>query len=286
MLSALLVLVAPSAVLPMVLWPVQQLAGLLMAMASWMGHWPGAQLFTGRPHGWIVALLVLGLLPWLLGARGSLRSWALLPMATALLVHGRMQLGDGLVAVERFGRHWLLARHRGRAALVSTHGNARSCLMARRIAAVHCHARLDWVMLLDPVASDAIPCWQALAHRVEAPQQGRAAIAIGQELRSDGLSVQLLQPRSGSLLLQTGGQRWQLLPRPQSLWAFEEQRRSGPPAGFHRNMDWLQSFRTPAPLASPAWGWLPVHRPLKFSYARGRVERWQSPVDRARLEIV
>ena len=228
MLSAVLVLVVPSTVLPMVLWPVQQLAGLLMAMASWMGHWPGAQLLTGRPHGWVVVLLVLGLLPWLLGARGSLRSWALLPIAIALLVHGRMQLGDDLVAVERFGRHWLLARHRGRAALVSTHGDARSCLMARRIATVHGHARLDWLMLLDPVATDVLPCWQALAHRVEAPQQGRGPIAIGQKLRSDGLSVQPLQHRSGSLLLRAGGQRWQLLPRQQALWALQEQQRAVP----------------------------------------------------------
>ena len=228
MLSAVLVLVVPSTVLPMVLWPMQQLAGLLMAMASWMGHWPGAQLLTGRPQGWVVVLLVLGLLPWLLGARGSLRSWALLPIAIALLVHGRMQLGDDLVAVERFGRHWLLARHRGRAALVSTHGDARSCLMARRIATVHGHARLDWLMLLDPVATDVLPCWQALAHRVEAPQQGRGPIAIGQKLRSDGLSVQPLQHRSGSLLLRAGGQRWQLLPRQQALWALQEQQRAVP----------------------------------------------------------
>ena len=51
------------------------------------------------------------------------RRWSLIPIATALL-------GGGLVAVERFGSHWLLARHRGRAALVSTHGDARSCRMA------------------------------------------------------------------------------------------------------------------------------------------------------------
>ena len=81
-----------------------------------------------------------------------------------------MQLGDGLLAVERFGRHWLLARHRGRAALVSTHGDARSFRMAQRLAAVHGHVRLNWAMLLDPVATDVLPCWQELAHRVEAPQ--------------------------------------------------------------------------------------------------------------------
>ena len=92
----------------------------------------------------------------------------MIPLAIALFAHGLLQLGDGLVAVEQFGRHWSLARHRGRAALVSTHGDARSCRMAKRLAAVHGHARLDLVVLLDPVATDVLACWQALANRVEA----------------------------------------------------------------------------------------------------------------------
>ena len=126
----MLVLVAPLSVLPVLLGPVHQLAGLVMIMVSWISHWPGAQLLTGRPEAWVVALLVLDLLPWLLGAERCRRRWSLIPMATALFLHG-------LVAVEWFGRNWLLARHRGRAALVSTHGNARSCQMAKRVAAVH-----------------------------------------------------------------------------------------------------------------------------------------------------
>ena len=226
MLTALLVLVAPPSVLPVLLWPVHQLAGLVMAIATWIGHWPGAQLLTGRPQLWVVALLVLGLLPWLLGARARRRCWSLLPLTIALLVHGRGQLGDGLVAVERFGRHWLLARHHGRAALLSTHGDGRSCRMAQRIAAVHGHHRLDWVVLLDPVASDVLPCWQGLAHHVEAPQQGLVSLATGQELQSDGLSVQRLTNRPGSLVLWAGRQRWQLLPKPQALWSLQKQRRS------------------------------------------------------------
>ena len=228
MLSALLVVMCPQAVLLVVLWPVQQLAGLVMAIATWISHWPGAQLLTGRPQGWVVALVVLGLLPWLLGARASRRQWALFPMVIALLAHGLMQLGDGLVAVERFGRHWLLARHHGRAALLSTHGDRRSCRMAQQLAAVHGHARLDWVMVLDSVATEVLPCWQGLAHHVEAPQQGQSPIAEGQMLRSDGLSLQRPQHRVGALELRAGGQHWQLLPRPQALWALQEQHGSGP----------------------------------------------------------
>ena len=232
MLSALLALVLPPSVLPLLLWPVQQMAGLVMAISIWISQWPGAQLLTGRPQGWVVALLVVGLLPWLLRASACSRRWALLPMATALLAHGLLQLSDGLVAVEHFGRHWLLARHRGRAALVSTHGDDRSCRMAQRIATVHGHSRLDWVMLLDPVATDVLPCWQALAHRVEAPQQGRPPIAKGKMLRSDGLSVHRSQHRTGSLVLRAGWQRWQLLPRPQALWTQQGQHRSGSPHVF------------------------------------------------------
>jgi len=227
MLSALLVLVGPTAVLPVLLWPVHQLAGLVITLAGWISHWPGAQLLTGRPQAWVVGLLVLGLLPWLLGAEPCRRRWSLIPMGTALLVHGLVQLSDGLVVVEQFGRHWLLARHRGRAALVSTHSDARSCRMAKRLAAVHGHARLDWVMLLDPVATDVLSCWQVLAHRVEASQQGRSPIAIGQVLRSTGLSVQRLQQSSGALVMRVGRQRWQLFPSPQALWTLQDQQQSG-----------------------------------------------------------
>ena len=39
------------------------------------------------------------------------------------------------------------------------------------------------------------------------------------------------------------------------------------PTGDHRNMAWLQAFRFKAALASAAWGWLAVHRPLKCLYA-------------------
>ncbi len=213
--------------LSVLLWPVQQMAGLLIAIASWIGHWPGAQLLTGRPQLWVIALLVVGLLPWLLWAKACSRSWSLIPMASALFFHGLVQFGDGLVAVKRFGRHWLLARHLGRAALVSTHGDARSCRMAQRIAAVHGHARLDGAVLLDPVATDVLPCWQELAHRVEANQQGRAPIAMGQELRSDGLSVQRFQHRAGSLVLRVGQQRWLLLPMLQVFWTLQAQQGSG-----------------------------------------------------------
>ena len=50
MVSALLVLVVPAAVLLVLLWPVPQLAGLVMVLTTWISHWPGTQLFTARPQ--------------------------------------------------------------------------------------------------------------------------------------------------------------------------------------------------------------------------------------------
>ena len=75
-------------------------------------------------------------------------------MAIALLIHGLVQCGDGLATMERLFRQWLLARHLGRTALVSTHGAARSCRLAKKLVAVYGHARLAWVMPLDPLATD------------------------------------------------------------------------------------------------------------------------------------
>ena len=155
----------------------------------------------------------------------------LISVLMAVLVHGRVQLADGVVAVQRGRQHWLLARHQGRAALVSLTAGASSCRMARRLADVHGHGRLDWVLLLDPVASEVMACWQGLGHRVVAPHQGRAGLAFGQRLRSDGLSLELLADRGQPMLLRIGQLRWRLLPRPQALWALQRQRRLGPVDG-------------------------------------------------------
>ena len=219
---ALASLLLPAA-LPLLAWPVAQLAALLIALVSWISHWPAARLLTGHPQPWVVALLVLGLLPWLLTGWGRWRPMGLLLTLLAVVVQGCVQLADGVVAVQRSRQHWLLARHQGRGALVSTSADASSCRMARRLADVHGHQRLDWVMLLDPVATEAMACWQGLGHRVVAPHQGRAGLAMGQRLLSDGLSVELLSDRGQAMLLRIGDQRWRLLPRSQALWALQDQ---------------------------------------------------------------
>ena len=248
---ALASLVLPAAVFPLLAWPVAQLAALLIAIVRWISHWPAARLLTGHPQPWVVALLVIGLLPWLLPDGGRWRRMELVPLLMAVLVHGHVQLADGVVAVKRGRQHWLLARHQGRAALVSTSAVASSCRMAGRLADVHGHGRLDWVMLLDPVASEVMACWQGLGHRVVAPQQGRAGLAVGQRLHSDGLSLELLTDRGQAMLLRVGQLRWRLLPVPQALWALQRQRRLGPVDGIwlgfqpnRRQLRWLEGGGT------------------------------------------
>ena len=135
----------------------------------------------------------------------------------------------------------------GLAALVSTRGDACSCRMAKRLAAVHGHARLDCVLLLDPVATDVLPFWQALVHCVEASQQGRSPLAIGQVLRSTG-------DAGGASALAT-------VPKPSGFVGTAASAAIRTPAADHRNTAGVQAFRTAAPLASAECR-CPVRRPL------------------------
>ena len=115
------------------------------------------------------------------------------------------QLRDDLVCVEQWGRQWLVLRHRGRAAMVSSHGDALSCRIAKRLSQGLGHRRLDWIAVLDPVGIDRQACWTSLAHILQAQQSGRFPLLPGQRLQSDGLSlgvadhrVRLLDVRFGA----------------------------------------------------------------------------------------
>lgn len=228
---ALLTILLPqglaAVLLPWISWPVQNLAALLIAVVGWMSSWPGAQLLTGRPQPWLLMLMVLGLLPWLLPIR---HGWAwpwrwrgIFALLFCALAQAVAQSRDGLVAVEQDGRHWLLARHHGRAALVSSHGDQRSCLLAQRLSQVHGHRRLDWVMVLDPLPVEDAGCWQQLAATVQAEHQGLDPLQPGQRLVSDGLEVRLLSPLGQALKLSAGRQSWSLFPTTQSLSTWQAQ---------------------------------------------------------------
>ena len=221
MLLALLSLWTPIGLIQGLAWPVQWLAGILISLVGWISNQPGAQLLTGYPQPWMVGLLVLGLLLWWRGCIPPWRWLGPLLVLSAVLIHSHGQLADGVVSVRQFRRSWLLARHRGRAALISSSGDRQGCRVARRLAEVHGHHQLDWVLLLDPVATDTLPCWQPLARTVLAEHQGQMPLEMGQRLVSAGLSVQLLAQRGQPMLLTAGRQRWWILPSPQALWSLQ-----------------------------------------------------------------
>jgi len=208
MALALLVLVAPAPitafVLPWLIWPVQQLAGLLIAVVHWISGWPWAQLLTGRPQPLVVLALVLALIPWWLPALQRWRCHAVPLGLLAVVVQGWVQFSDDLIRVEQWGRQWLVLRHRGRAALLSSHGDGLSCHVARQLGKGLGHARFDWVAVMDPVALDQTGCWSVLAETVVAEHQGQIPLTVGQTLKSAGLGFRVADVRGRHLRVQVG----------------------------------------------------------------------------------
>ncbi|QNI85802.1 competence protein ComEC [Synechococcus sp. PROS-7-1] len=208
MALALLVLVAPAPitafVLPWLIWPVQQLAGVLIAVVHWISGWPWAQLLTGRPQPLVVLAFALALIPWWLPALRRWRCHAIPLALLAVVVQGWVQFSDDLIRVEQWGRQWLVLRHRGRAALLSSHGDGLSCHVARQLGEGLGHSRFDWVAVMDPVAMDQSKCWSPLAHTVVAEHQGQLPLRSGQTLTSAGLGLRVTGARGRHLQVQVG----------------------------------------------------------------------------------
>ena len=210
MALAVMVLLLPaalaSALLPWLIWPVQKLSWLLISLVQWISQWPSAQLLTGPVHPLLVMAFSLGLL---LGLLPAARARRFLSLPLLLLVVGlqvRVQLRDDLIRVEQWGRQWLVLRHRGRAAMLSSHGDGLSCQIATRLTHGLGHQRLDWIAVLDPVGTDQQVCWTALAQTLQAEQRGRLPLMPGQRLQSDGLSVGVADQRGRSLKVRFGAQ--------------------------------------------------------------------------------
>jgi competence protein ComEC len=209
--------------------PVLLMARLLLALAAAVAALPMAQWQTGRPLPLLVLLLSLGLLGWALprGGRG-LRQASTALLAVAVTVHLSLLAGDRLLLVHQgggaSGRDLLVARHAGRGALITSHGDGPVCRQARRLIGGLGVQRLDWALLLDPVAPEDPGCWQELAGRVVAYGEAEAPLLAGQRLSSPGLEVEALSMDSHALLLRMGSRRWLLLPDRQGLWAWQQQR--------------------------------------------------------------
>ena len=193
-----------SSLLPWLIWPIQQLSLLLITLVQSISQWPWAQLLTGPVHPFLVLLFSLGMIPWLFPVALRLRGLSMLLLSLVSCVQICFQLGDDLIRVDQWGRQWLLLRHRGRAALVSSDGDDVSCRIAARLSHGLGHQRLDWIVVLDPVGVEQQTCWTSLTHTLQAEQRGRPPLSPGQRLQSDGLSIGVPDPRGRSLEVRFG----------------------------------------------------------------------------------
>jgi competence protein ComEC len=277
MAVALLDLVVPP-LTGVLLGPLGALASVLLQLAHGFAHLPMAQWQTGKPEPWLVLGLTLGLLGWLvpgLGRRWRLWASGLLVLVVAL--HVASLRADALLLVRDGDADLLVARHRGRAALVATRADGFSCRRAARLASGLGSPRYDWVLALDPLASPEPDCWRTLAPLVLLTGEDSAPLGPGQRLRSEGLAVEALSAESNALQLLVGGQRWLLLPDRGSLQAWRHSPKSWDQAGL-----WL-GFQ---PLARER-RWLAERAPRRVWISGKTSERlpkgWQSSGERGSL---
>ena len=221
-LAGVAVLVPP--LLPVVGAPVAWLCGLLLAVVRWFAALPMAQWQVGKPPLGLVLLftaaLVALLLPALAGGWRRL-GWALL--ALVLVGYGAWLRADRLLLVHQGRLDLLVARHDGRAALVSLQGDGFSCQTAQTLAKGLGVQRLDWSLVLDPVAPPNPNCWQQQSALVLASGDGTQPLVPGERLASPGLVASALVSESRAVQWQVGRSSWLLLPDRQALWSWRDQ---------------------------------------------------------------
>lgn len=224
MLLALLAVLLPP-LLGLLLPPLAALTGLLLLLVRAVAALPMAQWQLGRPSPWAVLLLAFGVLALLLpdlARRWRRLAWAAIALAAAL--HLAALQADQLLLVHQGGRDLLLARHRGRASLVALKSDGFSCHQARQLATGLGIPRFDWLLLLDPLRPEAPDCWQEQAGLLLASADGSLPLRPGQRLASPGLRAEPFAAASRGLQLVVGRRRWLLLPDPQDLWTWRDER--------------------------------------------------------------
>jgi competence protein ComEC len=220
-LACLAVLLPP--LLPLVTAPVAWLSNGLVAVVKLFAALPMAQWQLGRPAPGLVLLFTVALLA--LAWPALARRWRLLGGALfALVVAVQFSLlsADQLLLVHQGRLDLLVARHQGRAVLVSSSGDGFSCSQASQLARGLGVQRYDWALLLDPLAPEQPHCWQGQAGLVMASADGSLPFQPGQRLASPGLSAAPVAIESRAIQLQLGRWRWLLLPDRQALWAWRQ----------------------------------------------------------------
>ena len=220
-LACLAVILPP--LLPLVTAPVAWLSNVLVAVVKLFAALPMAQWQLGRPAPGLVLLFTVALLA--LAWPALARRWRLLGGALfALVVAVQFSLlsADQLLLVHQGRLDLLVARHQGRAVLVSSSGDGFSCSQASQLARGLGVQRYDWALLLDPLAPEQPHCWQGQAGLVMASADGSLPFQPGQRLASPGLSAAPVAIESRAIQLQLGRWRWLLLPDRQALWAWRQ----------------------------------------------------------------
>jgi competence protein ComEC len=208
--SALLAIVLPPLLAPCI-WLLQLPLNALLLLVEYAAKLPLALIFTGKVAAGLVCIFSIGLLPWLL----PLKRWRLLGILMMLFtsvyqIFGLLQ--NQLILIHQASGSLLLARNQGRAALISTDASIFSCQRAKRLQYGLGIARLDWLVLLDPMVNDAKFCWQQLAGLVQVLPQG--------VVRSEGLSFKSFPESPGAGLIEFGDKRWAIFPQPVSASSF------------------------------------------------------------------
>jgi len=226
-LACLAVILPP--LLPLATAPVAWLTNVLVAVVKVFAALPMAQWQLGRPAPGLVLLLSVALLA--LAWPALARRWRLLGgalFALVVVVQFGMLSADQLLLVHQGRLDLLVARHQGRAVLVSSSGDGFSCSQASQLARGLGVQRYDWTLLLDPLAPEQPSCWQGLAGLVLASADGSLPFQPGQRLASPGLSAAPLAIESRAMQLQLGRWNWLLLPDRQALWAWQQQAEDNP----------------------------------------------------------
>ncbi len=210
--------------LPLLAVPCGWLCAVLLALVRTIAALPMAQWQLGRPLPLLVLLLALGMAAWVLpGLPRLCRRLAPALLALCVVLHLAWLSADQLLLVHQGRRDLLVARHRGRAVLVSGRADGLSCAMAAQLGLGLGVSRFDWALLLDPLPPDPPGCWQQQAGLVLASGDGSLPLLPGQRLASPGLEAHPLSIESRGVQLQLGQRRWLLLPDPQALWAWRDQ---------------------------------------------------------------
>ncbi|MEB3235725.1 MAG: ComEC/Rec2 family competence protein [Cyanobacteriota bacterium] len=276
MALALVAVLLPVA-LPLLLPPVAALTTVLIRLTQGFAALPMAQWQLGRPEPWLVWLLAVAALALALPqVRGRWRLGAGLALLLVVVVHLQLLRADQLLLVHQGrgdqGSDLLVARHQGRAALVSTSADGWSCGQVARLSQGLGVQRLDWALLLDPLGPEDPACWQRLAGLVLASADGSAPLLLGQRLASAGLQAAPLAAEARATVLQFGGSRWLLLPDRQSLWAWQASAAAddlrGIWVGFRPTAGERRRLGAAAPKAQLWWSGIP-RRPIPGWWASG-----------------